>query len=389
MSYTVKIRDQHFQSDGTPKRILALDGGGLRGILTLRILAKIESVLKERHGGMEDFRLCHYFDLIAGTSTGAIIAAAIALGMKVEDVSRMYLELGARVFQKSYLRLGFVRALYDESALCAELKKVYGETTTLGSQDLKTGLLVVTKRLDTGSPWPLGNNPRGKYYGPRPGSHSIPNCDYPLWQIVRASTAAPRYFEPEEIEISSALGKTPVRGQFVDGGVSPYNNPALQALMYVTLDGYRVGWPLGADKILLVSVGTGLRSPAVKASRIAANHAINALLSLMDDCGALVETLLQWMSISPSARTIDRELADLRHDLIGGTPLFSYLRYNTELERDSLRNELGLDVTAEEVEPLSALDDPDNMPMLKKIGDLVSEKKVYERDFPTVFDLVA
>src|SRR6266508_6884417 len=80
MGYKIRTRDEHFQSDGTPKRILALDGGGLRGILTLEVLAKIEKTLGKRHGGEDSFRLCHYFDLIAGTSTGAIIAAALALG---------------------------------------------------------------------------------------------------------------------------------------------------------------------------------------------------------------------------------------------------------------------------------------------------------------------
>jgi len=225
MPYKIKTRGEHFQNDGTPKRILALDGGGLRGILTLGILGKIESLIKERQGDEENFRLCHYFDLIAGTSTGAIIAAALALGMKVQEITQMYMELGQRVFEKSYFRQGLLRALYDEKALIIELKKVYGETTTLGSTDLKTGLLIVTKRLDSGSPWPIGNNPRGKYFGPRAGSHAIPNRDYPLWQVVRASTAAPRYFEPEEIEILRAPGKNPVRGEFVDGGVSPFNNP--------------------------------------------------------------------------------------------------------------------------------------------------------------------
>ena len=83
--------------------------------------------------------MCHYFDLIAGTSTGAIIAAALALGMKVQEITEMYLELGQRVFEKSYFRQGFLRAIYDEKALIAELKKVYGETTTLGSTDLNKG----------------------------------------------------------------------------------------------------------------------------------------------------------------------------------------------------------------------------------------------------------
>src|SRR5215510_11074795 len=340
--YRIRTRDEHFLGDGQPKRILTLDGGGLRGILTVGFLDRIEALLRERHRAGDEFRLCHYFDLIAGTSTGAIIAAALALGMKVQEITQMYMELGQRVFEKSYFRQGLLRALYDEKALISELKKVYGETTTLGSTDLKTGLLVVTKRLDSGSPWPIGNNPRGKYFSPRAGSHAIPNRDYPLWQVVRASTAAPRYFEPEEIEILRAAGKNPVRGQFFDGGVSPFNNPGLQAVMYATLDGYRVGWPMGADKILLVSVGTGLRNPAVTPSSVTVGHAVQALLDLMD-CSTLVETLLQWMSTSPSARTIDRELADLRHDLIGQTPLLTYLRYNVELDSDSLKSDLGLD----------------------------------------------
>ena len=79
MSYAIRNRDQHLANDGRPKRILALDGGGLRGILTLGLLQKIEDTLRERHAS-QDFRLCHYFDLIAGTSTGAIIAATLALG---------------------------------------------------------------------------------------------------------------------------------------------------------------------------------------------------------------------------------------------------------------------------------------------------------------------
>src|SRR5262245_45299303 len=67
MPYKIRGRDEHYASDGAPKRILALDGGGLRGILTLGILQRIEDILRERHGAGDDFRLSHYFDLIAGT----------------------------------------------------------------------------------------------------------------------------------------------------------------------------------------------------------------------------------------------------------------------------------------------------------------------------------
>ena len=251
MTYTVKTRDQHLAADGRPKRILALDGGGLRGILTLGMLARIEALLRERHGGGKDFRLAHYFDLIAGTSTGAIIAAALAKGMSVAEVLAEYQALGQKVFQKSFFRNGLLRAKYDQTKLSAELQRVYGKDTTLGSTDLITGLVIVTKRLDTGSPWPIMNNPRGRYFD---GNHQgrLGNSEYPLWQVVRASTAAPMYFDPETMTIAERDGSDPVRGEFVDGGVSPFNNPALQALMAATLDGYRIGWPTGADKLRLL-----------------------------------------------------------------------------------------------------------------------------------------
>ena len=58
-----------------PRKLLALDGGGIRGVLSLQVLIKMEGLLREQSGQGEDFRLCNYFDYIGGTSTGAIIAA--------------------------------------------------------------------------------------------------------------------------------------------------------------------------------------------------------------------------------------------------------------------------------------------------------------------------
>ena len=116
-----------------------------------------------RHAKDPGFRLCHYFDLIAGSSTGAIIAAALALGMTVAEVIGHYQKLGRGLFLKGWFRKGIVRARYDENKLTAHLKRVFGKDRTLGDESLLTGLRVMTKRLDTGSPWPLGNNPRGRY----------------------------------------------------------------------------------------------------------------------------------------------------------------------------------------------------------------------------------
>lgn len=386
MAYRLKNRDEHLRNDGRPKRILALDGGGLRGILTLGILQKIEDILRDRHGNSAGFRLSHYFDLIAGTSTGAIIAATLAMDWTVEEIRQKYMNLGDRVFEKSLFRQGFFRAKYDKDKLINELKGVYGAGTTLGGPELRTGLLIVTKRLDTGSPWPVSNNPRGKYFASRQGG-TIGNGEYPLWQVVRASTAAPAYFDPESIRIVESPGRRTVEGEFVDGGASPFNNPALQAFMYASLDGYRIGWPTGADKLLLVSVGTGAVDPEVKKATITARHAIGALLSLMDDCASLQETLLQWLSSSPTAREIDRELGDLRHDLVAGAPLLSYLRYNVDLRKACLQRLDPSLTDSRAIDSLSEMDAPENMAVLHRLGALAAERDIKAGDFASVFDL--
>jgi len=386
MRYEQRNRDDHLKRDGTPKRILALDGGGLRGILSLAILRTIEDALRQRHGADADFRLSHYFDLIAGTSTGAIIAATLALGWTVEQIETKYMELGTRVFRKSFLRDGLLRAKYDDARLIEELKAVYGADTTLGSQALESGLLIVTKRIDTGSSWPISNNPQGKYFADRP-SGVVGNGGYPLWQVVRASTAAPSYFDSEMITIAQVPGRLPAQGEFVDGGVSPFNNPSLMAVMYATLDGYRIGWPMGVDKLLLVSVGTGSADPAVKRSNLAAEAAIKSLTALLNDCASLQEIVLQWMSASRTARLIDREIGDLRNDLVAGAPLMTYLRYNVDLQADQVRQLDSTLTDAAQIESLTAMDAPENMALLRRLGDLAGKRDVHIDDFPLAFDL--
>src|SRR4051812_8453378 len=84
------------------KKLLAIDGGGIRGVLSLQILQKIEDLLKAQ-AGRNTFRLADYFDYIAGTSTGAIIATGISIGMSVADILRFYEDAGAQMFTKAKL----------------------------------------------------------------------------------------------------------------------------------------------------------------------------------------------------------------------------------------------------------------------------------------------
>jgi hypothetical protein len=78
---------------------------------------------------------------------------------------------------------------FDAGKVADVLKSVFGDRT-LGSTDFRTGLMVMTKRLDTGSPWPLTNHPKAHYFEAKAGHTTVANRDYPLWAVVRASTAA-------------------------------------------------------------------------------------------------------------------------------------------------------------------------------------------------------
>jgi hypothetical protein len=383
-SYRKRTRDEHWSADGTPKRVLALDGGGVRGILTVGYLERVEEILRGRHGGSAGFRLSHYFDLIAGTSTGAIIAACLAKGMAVSDVRDLYQKLAGSIFKRSPFRWGILRARYGANQLREYLKDVF-KNNTMGSQAIETGLLVVAKRLDTGSTWPMSNNPRNRFFTARGDDTFLSNEDYPVQAVVRASTAAPSFFAPEYIEISPDRDRP--RGEFVDGGVSPHNNPALMALQYVALRGFGAGWALDSDKLLLVSVGTGNAQPGVSHSWLAGPHAVNSLLALRDDCAEQVETLLQWLSRSPTARRIDAGIGDMASDLLAERPLLQYLRYNVSLERSWIYEQLGMDLPESEVRHLRDMDRPEMMPTLHLLGVTAAKKQILESHFPPSFDL--
>jgi patatin-like phospholipase/acyl hydrolase len=214
--------------------MLALDGGGIRGIITLGILEQLEKVLASRSANPAQFRLCDYFDYIAGTSTGAIIAAGLARGKTVKELMDFYVETGPLMFEKPFL-LQRLNSFYKGDPLMKKLKEVYGEETTLAPAGLKTLLLVVTRNETTDSPWPISSNPEALYNDPK-----RPDCNLkiPLWQLVRASTAAPVFFPPEVLNWDD---KDPRKSfVFVDGGVTPYNNPAFLLFRFATEPAYRL-----------------------------------------------------------------------------------------------------------------------------------------------------
>jgi hypothetical protein len=290
-----------------PKRILTLDGGGMRGMITLCFLRDVEKRLAERSGN-KDFRLCDYFDLITGTSTGAIIAGPLACGFSVAEISEAYFRLGREIFGRK--RKMFWKSFFSGEPLDAILTEYLGDIT-LGGPEVKTGLCIVTKRADTNSTWPLINHPDGQFYEY--------NKDIPLKNAVRASAAAPLVFTPVRLEVAPGQVAT-----FVDGGVSMANNPALQAFLVATLKGFPFQWEKGADKLLLLSVGTGFYELRVDALKMA-KQKIWAWLShvpamLIQDAMKQNELLLQFISKTETPWHIDMEIGDLSDDLLGPPP---------------------------------------------------------------------
>src|SRR5579875_2436961 len=181
----------------TPQRrkMLALDGGGIRGVITLQILAELENQLKQKLGKGDDFRLSDYFDYIAGTSTGAIIAAGLSLGMSVQQLLKFYIDKGKAMFDKNWL-LKEWKSLYQSGPLLDALQETFGADTDLHFDNgkFKCLLMVCTMNRSTDSPWPISNNPLAKY---NDKLRADCNANVKLYQLVRASTAAPVYFPPE------------------------------------------------------------------------------------------------------------------------------------------------------------------------------------------------
>ncbi len=366
-------RDKHLFSGGH-KRILSLDGGGVRGAMTLAFLERLEKYIDEIEG--KPVLLGDWFDLIGGTSTGAIIASGLCLGFRASQLREFYWTFGPRVFQRSMWRLTGLRARFDSRQLMSELNSIIG-TRTLGTEDLRTGLCIVTKRIDTGSTWIVMNNPRSSFWETPPDKSFIGNQHFPLTNLIRASTAAPNYFDPQPIQIVD--GASP--GLFVDGGVSPHNSPALHLLMVAALPAYGLCWPLGAESLTIFSVGTGTYRPRVALDELpwlrTLGIAFHALTAQVSDSQQLVLMLMSWMGDSPVKWTANTELGDLGESPPPhGIPLFNFLRYDVRLEQEWISQQLGLDVDRATIKQYRRLDAPENIPAIYELGVLAAERQI-------------
>ncbi len=211
-----------------PFQILALDGGGVRGLVTAIILESLENKLQkyEPHKTLTD-----YFDVIAGTSTGSLIACALAKGLNASEIKDFYIHNSQNIFPPSrilvhsllnWIRLGFSQPIYSDEGLRMVLKYIFGNTkfgeltkpTIVTSYDTYNRQAVVFKNT------------------------KIAHEDIPVWEICRASSAAPIGFPGYEMKHQAFLEDWQSQGYaippksgipLIDGGVFA-NNPALCAI---------------------------------------------------------------------------------------------------------------------------------------------------------------
>lgn len=185
-------------------QILAIDGGGMRGLFPAGILARLE----EAHG----IKVANCFDLIVGTSTGGIIALGLGKGFSPAEIESFYLDKGPRIFAgaDSVLRsiAHLMEAKFDSAPLQRELQACFG-ATLLGESRKRLVVTSYDMENDDVRLMKTSHHPRLRN-------------DYklPMWQVALATSAAPTYFSA-----CRAIRNT----RLVDGGVWA-NNPTMVGL---------------------------------------------------------------------------------------------------------------------------------------------------------------
>ncbi len=218
-------------------KVLCIDGGGIRGLIPALVLAEVE-----RRTGR---RIAELVDLVAGTSTGGILACGLtrpgpggAPLYSADELAGIYVEEGPRIFRRGLLKRifsveGWVDERYEDDGLCAALERYLGDATLSGSL---SDLLVTAYDIKD----------RFAFFFRSARARSDPTYDFPLVQVARATGAAPSYFEPQEVTDVVGARTYPL----IDGGIFAVN-PSMCAYADVVAAGR-------AEELeLMLSLGTG------------------------------------------------------------------------------------------------------------------------------------
>ncbi len=209
--------------------ILSIDGGGIRGVFAAHILKRIQEEL--------NIKFYEKFDLIAGTSTGSIIAAALAIDYPIEKIVNLYLDEGQKIFEHNYSSFfnffnwkGFFKSKYKSRYLKSKLADVFGETTL---SQTKTNLLIPATDISNGNVFVFKSNYDKEF---------VRDINTPISSAVLSSCSAPTYFKPNQLK----------EYLLADGGLWS-NNPSLVALTEAMGRRFNVH----KECIRILSIGTG------------------------------------------------------------------------------------------------------------------------------------
>jgi hypothetical protein len=354
------------------KRILALDGGGIRGVFTLEVLLRVQTILRE-HYASPDRVLADHFDFFAGTSTGAIIATCLCWGMEVEDILDLYVRYGKTMFTRVPWYRPIKRLLvskFEAKPLSDLLQRIFSEDgkgeipSLIDTNRLRKLLLVVVRNHSTGSAWPITNNPLAKFNHP-----DLPDCNMqiPLWKVLRASTAAPVYFDPEKITLG---GRTQI---FVDGSITPYNNPALIAALTAVLPCYRINWPTGPENIRIISMGT-LRFSSGLPEKVrnlwVGYNAAKVPPALIQGIAWEQDYICRCLGECLYGEPLDSEIGDMAGVSLPGKRWFSYVRYNQSYDAAKAEALLRAHPTLAQLDAVTAI------PLLREMGRAYAQEHV-------------
>lgn len=231
-------------------KILSLDGGGIRGVIAARILIEIEKQIKEQKGQS----LHEYFDLVAGTSTGSIIAALVAIGKESANILKLYQKEGINIFPYQsrlspqrlplILKYGISAPKFSNEGLIKVLKKYFlrQDGTAIRLEEIsEINLLIVAYNMFLESPTIFVN------YHPEIPKQTIWYDNLPLWEICASSSSAPTYFPAYELKNGD------LSLPHIDGGIAA-NNPILVAITHAIKLGHKL------EDISIISIGTGENS---------------------------------------------------------------------------------------------------------------------------------
>ncbi len=341
-----------------PFKILSIDGGGIRGVFPAMFLANYEAELKAK--GVEKWQVYQNFDLITGTSTGGILAIALALGIPAQELYELYLKEAKNIFgAKKGLFKQFKFASHErkilEKLIRDKFKESNAEMIDPILKDCKTNVCIPIFDLLHGKPSVLKND-----YHPR----FTRDYHIPAYQAALATSAAPTYFSPFEAEYTDLNGINKTFKNKVDGGVFA-NNPTLLGIIEA-----QEAFKQNLSNLKVLSLGTGHQkfSDGEKRRRWGLHYWM-----LKDGKRRIIDLFMQGQSqlaenlISLMQNGIDREREE--------NPSFIYHRITTEL--DSTLN-VAMDET--NTDKLKALAEKANFEFSNNANKILKDFSDYKLD---------